>query len=396
MAPTITRELMTQYSAADGGPMPNGLFVRDVPDFIQFMRRQDNIMLKLVRPGKERDILKWEFGEGDLAPRTDAFTATPTTSDTIISVANGKYYQKWNIIRVPQTGEQMLVKGFPGTNQLEVTRNWPAGGTPTAITGTPTIQILGVAMPEGADAVDSPVSLGETFYTYPEIMEYTWSNSHRSRNTPNYQTKTDAFKFESTKKMKEAAKDLNSLLLHGLRNAGSPGGEIPSSLGGLRQFTSTYQKDMSSAPLAWLDIMTLAQTVYNDVGQQDMGKTFMGNMFTKRIWNSWFQKSRITGAKDSSLKLNWDSVDTDFGTMKFVLNYEMDDNELFLWNPEDAHLDHYKGGTWSTGLYSTKGWYDTGFVRGDYGAIFEAARRRMRWYGFTTNTSYYPNLDIPV
>lgn len=395
--PSVTREMVTQYNTTQGGQIPDGLFIRDVPDFIKFMRRQDNPMLKLVPDGRERDKLKWEFGEGDLMPKTDLTTASFTTTDTVINVTNQKYFQKYNLVRVPSTGEQFLVVGFPSSSAIQVIRDWPTqDGVGSSTSGAVTLQIIGVAMPEGADAVESPINMGTIDWTAPEIMEYTWSHSHRGRNTPNYETKTDAFKAESAKKMKEAARDLNALLLHGLRYLGSPGSQLPSTMGGLRQATNVYTKGMSSAPLYWIDMMTLMQTVYQDVGQSDMGKTLMGGMFAKRIFNSWFQKSRITNSTDSKLKLNWDSVETDFGVIKFVLNYECDDNELFLWNPPDTHLDHYKGGTWSTGLYSTKGWYDTGFVRGDYGAIWEAPRRRAYWSAFSVNPSDYPNLDVPV
>lgn len=396
MTGLVTRDMMTQYKQSDGGPTSDGLFVRDVPDFIEFMRRMDNPMLKLVRPGKSRNLIKWEFGEGDHAPRADVTTGTHDTTTTTLNVTNGAYYQKWNLVRIPSTGEIMLVTGFASTNALTVKRNYPAGGAGVAIGAPAAVQILGVAMPEGADAVDSAIALGEVDWTAPEIMEYTWTYSHRGRKTPTYETKTDAFKAQSKKKMKEAAKDLNSLLLHGLRGLGTNDGATPSTMGGLRQFTNTRTFDANGAPLRWLDVMTLAQTVYNDVGQQDMGHTFMGNMWMKRIFNSFFQKGRIMNNSDKKINLVWNEYETDFGLCKFVLNYDMDDNELYLWNPEDAALDHFEGGTWSTGLYSTKGWYDTGFVRGDYGAIYEASRRRMRWFDVSVDPADYPNLDVPV
>ena len=198
------------------------------------------------------------------------------------------------------------------------------------------------------------------------------------------------------RKMKEAAGDLDSILLHGLRDPGLGDGTRPSSTGGLRQFTATRTNDLATTPLTWAAIMTTAETVYKDVGQEAMGKTFMGSFFTKQIFNALFQKSRLTSGQDEKIKLHWDEVETDFGVVKFVINYKMDDNELFLWNPEDSQLDHYEGGVWSTGLYSTQGWYDKGFLRGDYGALYKAARRRIRFFNYSTTQSDYPNLHVPV
>lgn len=398
MAPVITREMVTSYpDTIAGGAMPSGLFIREVPKMIEAIRRFDRPMLKLVKPGEEHDKLKWEFGSGDLISRDTTFTAAITTTQTVIPVADGNLWQKWFIARIPSTGEQVLCRDpAAGTNQVLVERNWPTGGAGVATAGAVAVQIQGPAVPEGADAVDSPIALGEVDYTHPQILEYTWKYSHRGRVTPNYEVQTDQFKYQAKKKMKEAAGDLNRFLLNGLRDPGTGDGTRPSTMGGLRQFTNVRTLDMATAPLGWDDIMTLASTMYNDVGMDGMGKTFMGSLWQKRVWNSFFQGSRITSGNDTKLTLKWDSVDTDFGTLKFVINYDMDDNELFLWNPEDAQLDHYDGGTWSTGLYSTQGWYDRGFLRGDYGALYQAARRRARWYNISVDPLQYPLIDKPV
>lgn len=389
MAPTITRGMINQYNTGvTGGSIPSDLFIREVPKMIEFIRRMDHPMLKLVKPGGTRDKLKWEFGSGDLAPRDTASTAAFTNAATTIPVADGKMWAKWFIGRVPSTGEQFLVTAI-SANNLTVLRNWPAGGTGVATGGAVNLQILGPAQPEGADAVDSPVAMGEVDFTYPQILEYTWTYTHRGRVTPNYEVKTDQFKNQAKKKMKEAANDLDSFLLHGLRDPGLGDTTRPSTMGGLRQFTSTRTKDLAAAVLTMEDIMTLLETVYKDVGQEAMGKVVMGSPFTKRIWNSWFQKSRRTGAMDKKISLRWEEVETDYGVMRFVLNYKMDDNELFVWNPDDAELDHYEGGTWSTGLYSTQGWYDRGFLRGDYGGIFQAGRRRARFFNYSVSAAAY-------
>ncbi len=110
MAPTLTRGMVNSYSASvTGGSVPADLYIRDVPRMIEFMRRYDNPMLKLIKPGGSHDKLKWEFGSGDLMSRDDVTTGTHTNSTTTLNVTSGLKYQKWNVIRIPSTGEQMLV-----------------------------------------------------------------------------------------------------------------------------------------------------------------------------------------------------------------------------------------------------------------------------------------------
>lgn len=399
MPPVVTREMVKQYKQSDGGVIPDGLYIVEVPKMKDIIRRYDTPMLKLVKPGESHNQEVWRYGEGDLLGKSTTVSGAHGTTATVLTLATNAIIQKWQKLRIKTSSgsEQLLVLDPEyGTNQVLVSRNWPAGGAGLSLAGGETVLLLGPAIPEGADAVDSPIQMGEVFETYPNIYEYTWKFSHRARVTPDYEVQSDKFKAQRNKKMKEAAMDLNRDLLSALKNKGDATGSNPSSIGGLREATATYTQNVGGNPLTWLRIMNLLQTVYIDVGADAMGKTFMGSFFQKRIFNSFFQKSRRSGTKDDKLKLYWDEVDSDFGVLKFVINYEMDDDELICWNPEDASLDHYEGGNWSTGLYSTQGWYDRGFLRGDFGAIFEAARRRCRWHTIDTNTASYTNLDVPA
>lgn len=394
MAVTVTRNMINSLSSSiSGGTVPSGMIIRDVPDFIPFVRRSDTPMLGLVKKGSARDMLKWEYGEGDLSPREDVAAEALDNSETEIDVTNGAYFQKWDLIKIDD--EIMLVTSFTNgqPNKINVTRGWGSTSPATHSDGA-TIKILGPAVPEGVDAPDSPVTRGELFHTFPQIYEYTWQNTHRSRVTPNYEIKSDQFKEELKRKMKEAGEDLDTLLLDGVKNEGDGTGSNPSTMGGLREATTANVTDMNGAPLELQDLLEEMQDVAYDVGTGEMGKVLMGNHLVKRIFNSWFQPTRRTGKSDKSLSLVWDEVETDFGNIKFVINYKMPDNELFLWKPEDARYHPYKGGDWSNGLYSTQGWYDRGFLRGDFGAIFQGDRRRLRIHDFSTTLTDYPNIDI--
>ena len=394
MAITTTRAMLNSISSGvSGGTVPSDLVIRDVPDFIPFVRRSDTPMLSLVPRKGERDMLKWEFGEGDLSPRSTTLAESGfdnSETDVTVATGTGAYFQKWDLIKIDD--EIMLVTNIVN-DVLTVTRGWGSTSGASHENGA-TISILGPAVPEGVDAPASPTTRGEIFHTYPQIFEYTWQITHRGKVTPNYEIKSDQFKAELKRKMKEAAEDLDDLLLNGVKNAGDGGGTNPSTMGGLREFTTAHVSDLNAAPLELQDILEKLEEVYKEVGLADMGKTLMASMFTKRIWNSWFQPSRRSTQSDAKLRLTWDAVDTDFGTIKFVPHYKMANNELFIWNPADSGLFNYKGGNWSTGLYSTQGWYDKGFLRGDFGAIFEGDRRRIRIHDYSTTATDYPNLDI--
>lgn len=389
---TLNKQVNSLSSTLTGGTVPAGMIIRDVPDFIPFVRRSDTPMLGMVKKGAAKDMLVWEYGEGDLSPRKDTLgAAIADGTTTSVTASNGAFYQKWDLIKIDN--EVLLVTNI-STNTLTVVRGWGETSGAAHSNGA-TVNILGPAVPEGVDAPRSPVTRGELYETYPQIYEYTWEMTHRARVTPNYEIKSDQFKEELKRKMKEAAEDLNDLLLNGVKNKGDGSGSNPSTMGGLREATKANVTDANGAALTLKMLLDAMQDVAYDVGEAEMGKTLMGNYFTKRIFNSYFNGSRRTTKSDSKLSLVWDEVETDFGVVKFVVNYQMPDGELFIWKPEDASLHAYKGGDWSNGLYSTQGWYDRGFLRGDFGAIFQGDRRRLRIHNFSSNPTDYPDLDKP-
>ena len=78
------------------------------------------------------------------------------------------------------------------------------------------------------------------------------------------------------------------------------------------------------------------------VGQDPMGKTIMLTPLVKRIVNSWYNDSRRSSSTDSKMSVKWDSIDTDFGTFTFLVNYQQEQigraNQLYFLNLDDIEL----------------------------------------------------------
>jgi hypothetical protein len=393
MSLTTTRSAINGVSSGlASGSIPSALVIRDVPDFIQYMKRRDRPMLSLVPRKGSKNIRKWEWGEGDLSPRADALAEALDTTETGVDVVHGDYFQVNDLVRVNTTGENFLVTAFASANTLTVVRGWGSTSGTNAASGDG-LTILGPASAENVDAVNSPITFGETFSTGAQIFEYSWPMSHRAINTPNYQNKSDQFKYELKKKMEESAIDLDLTLLNGVYNEGDGTPTNPATMGGLRDSTTTNVVDINAAPLELIDLMDELQTIYSDVGT-DMGMTLMGNYFVKRVFNSWFQPARRSSGSDKKGTLVWDTIETEFGVLKFITNYNCDNNELFLCNEKDWGLYNMADGDWQSGEYATQGWYKRGFLHGDFGAIFEADRRRARWHNFSTTEDDYSFLDV--
>jgi hypothetical protein len=186
---------------------------------------------------------------------------------------------------------------------------------------------------------------------------------------------------------------LDSTLLWGVPNQGDGTIDNPSMTGGLINATTTHTASVSGA-LELVDIIDLLQDIAEDVGADSMGKQLMMGYQTKRILNSFFKENRrYTGRED--VRLNETGFESDFGKIEFVLNHKMkDDARIIILNPNDWEFVWFEGGSWSDGLYSSDGWYDTGFLRCDFGTIWAGDRRRGMITGFSLDTDDYPNIDL--
>jgi hypothetical protein len=396
MAVNVTRDLVTQYkTSVTGGTTPANLHIRDMDDFIPIIGREDEPMLGLIKGRDTHNKVEYEYGQGDLAPAKDILAEDLTAGETDITVTNGSYFQKWDMIRIDD--ENMLVTGI-SSNVLTVVTGWGSTSDATHTTGA-TILILGPSTPEGGISDESPIAQGETFINYSEITEYTWEMTHRARVTPTYEVNTDRFKHELKKKMIEARQDLGRKAVFGVKNLGDGVGGAaatnPSTAGGLLEFTSRTVVDLNGAPLTLTAFMDAAQTVYDIVGQENMAKTVMGSMKNKRVWNSLFPEDlrRYSGSDDTA-KLNWESIETDFGRFRYVVNWNMRDSDgIVVWRPEDTKLSFYEGGNWSNGLYATQGWFDKGFLRCDFSFGWGGDDRRFRIIDMAAATvANYPGL----
>lgn len=396
MPVSLTRDMVNSYSTAvTGGTTPADLFIRDVPDFIPIIGRTDVSFIKTLGTGKTGKMLKMEYGSGDVAPRTVNLTAAVLDGvATGLTVDVASSLQVYDMLYFPDNGEIARVTALPGTASPNVTVARGHGGTPAAAHASGlNVLIIAPAVPEGADTPYSPIAQGEVDWNTYQILEYSWVFTHRGRVVPTYEVQTDRFKHEVKKKMEEAALDLNNLAIYGVRALGDGSKTNPSTTAGVRQATTHNRFNLNAAPLTLATFMDMFQQIYLDVGQNNMAKTVFLNPFSKRIVNSFFNATRRTSGGDAKMSIKWDTVETDFGEIRFIIQYDWPKGEAFAVNTEDCKRHAFEGGNWSTGLMSTDGWYDRGFLRGDFGFSWQAPRRRGALVNFSTARADYPNID---
>lgn len=393
MAALITREMLNSRSTADGGNIKAEMFIRDVDEFIPYIERDDVPLTKLIGTGGSADKLKYEHGQGYLTPSTvNLITTNPSTGGLTIQVDNPQYLQQWDVLRSPLTnGELLQVTDANPVNPINVKRAYGGGSADNLAIGN-ALKVLGPAVPEGVDTPSSPMTQGDLDWDTFQIFEYSWSITHRGKVVPTYEYRSNRFKAQLKKAMVEAALDLENFAIYGKRYL--PSNTTDGTMTrGLIQATTANVSDLSGDPLTLFDFLNLEEQKFMDVGPSEMGKTVILNTFGKRIINSWFNPTRRTTTKDASINVTFDSVDTDFGTYKFVTHHNHPKDRMSIINTNDIKRMTMEGGNWQTGMLSTQGWYDRGFLRGDFGFIWPVARRRSALINFSLVPSDYPDLD---
>lgn len=401
MAATTTNTAMAQYS---GATTPSGLFIRDVPHWMDKLKRTDTPLTKLIKKGAapKTPMLKLEWGYGSPNPDLDQLNEALDNSETGVDVDNGAFFQVGQVIKVDD--ELMLVTSI-SSNTLTVVRGY-AGSTADTHADNTAVIIMSPAFKENQDTELSPITQGELAYNYFQQIEFSWQYSHRADVTPTYESRTKAgsrFAQELRKKMEvEAPVFMERTLINGLRALGST--TSPSAMGGIFQddFNTTRNTSISG-PLTETTLLDNLQTVYNLVGQDMMGKTLMANPFVCRIISSWYNDARRLTSSESRVGLAITEIDTGwFGTLSIVPNYKFTKtaangettlDKLIVFNPSDYELIPYSSDAgWQTGEFDTDGWYKKGFLRGDFSLKAQNPDSRLVLGGFSTSSADYPGI----
>lgn len=189
----------------------------------------------------------------DLNPSWSAFGASATSAATAVTVTTntGNYFNAYDLIKNPTTGEIMLVLSA-GTSALTAVRGY-AGTSAVSAAANEELVILGSAFQEASTSsmlVTKSTKVSNQ-YNYVQIVRKSVELS-RSLNATNLYGGNDR-DYQRKKKGIEMMRDIERIFLFGGRNeyVGAAASEAPTltstrrTTGGLTQFISTNNTDMS-------------------------------------------------------------------------------------------------------------------------------------------------------
>lgn len=350
-------------------------------------------LLKMIKKGKAIDNPKYEWSDERFAPITaTADGAGYNSAVTTVNVASGHgaRIQVYAVLRNQSSGELLWVSAV-STDALTVSRGF-GGSTAASIAANQVFDIVGSAVPEIVDTPASTMTRGELYYNHIQKIERGISVDDIQAHTNNsYLIKGNELSYEKMKQMKEGFRDLERILIMGGRTAATSG-PLPYSMGGLYFFTSTNSRANSGAALTETQLLTDMQTVWSDVGPENMGDVLLTGIFLKQVISSWVDPMRRATAQDTKFKAKLTQWENDMGTFTFLPHYHNPAADLLLFDPGQFKQLPYEGLDWSEEDLARVGKYQRSSLSAVYTLEAKGDRTRLKITGSSTTRADYPTL----
>lgn len=377
-----------------GGTSPDSLVIRLLADFTKYLDPTETPFTSSLKTGDSVNQKKVEWFTGFLAPNQVALGANMLIGATQVTFAAGDGAKVMPTDLLKIENEIVWVTGFASADVANITR--AMGGTAAAAHNTPvTIDILSPAAQENADTPIAPVARGSLEYNLPQLMDYGVHVSNRENNTPDYEFRSgNLYDNILAKRMKEAAIQFEKTAILGRRGSESSmvvGSGTPTTMGGLDFFTD-QATDLGNTPITERGIGDVLQNLWSKVGADNMPRDMLVGGFVKRAISSLFNGNRQATVRDEETSLVWNSVETDFGRIRFVLSRYIPAGSAYFLNTKDITIHPYKGGSWTEVRLPSNGPYIRGRFTGDYTMVFRNNAARYKLVNISTNPADYPNM----
>ena len=175
-------------------------------------------------------------------------------------VDNAAYFTKYNVVKVPRTGETVLVTNVNiGTNTITVTRSIGTVAAAALVDNDPLV-IIGSAMEEGSKARDIDTTSAVENYNYCQIFKTTIGATETLQNTDLYTGEDLAS--QRKKKGIEHMVSIERAFLFGEKAIDTSGTHPRRYTGGILERITTNVQDEASSTLTEAEFETFLETLF--------------------------------------------------------------------------------------------------------------------------------------
>ncbi|QJC52903.1 DUF5309 domain-containing protein [Paenibacillus albicereus] len=261
---------------------------------------------------------KFEWLEDDLLPRWDAINlvAGYTASDTSMVVDNGAYFSPNDIIKVPRTGEVMLVKTVnSGTNTITVGRGYGLTAAAAIVNDDPLV-IIGNANQEGSGTRELKSTQEVPRFNYTQIFKTPFGVTGTENATKMYGGKDLAY--QQAKGGAQHKIDIARSYMFGEKKLDTSGAKPLRTTGGLLSFLTKNNYDAGGQLTATEFDNNISETVFK-YGSKEKILLCSARLLT--VLNSWAMNKLEVDQQAKEFGLDIKKYITPFGTYN-LMNYQ--------------------------------------------------------------------------
>lgn len=299
--------------------------VVDMSDTIALLQPNAEPFMSFLKIAKRNSEVasspKFEWMEDDLLPRWDAINGGSgfLSSDTKIVVDNGTYFTVNDVLKVPRTGEVMLVTTInpdgDNANELAVTRGYGVTSAAALVDNDP-IVIIGNANQEGSGTRDLKSTAEVAKYNYTQIFKTPFGVTNTENATKMYGGKD--LSYQQMKAGVQHKIDMARAFMFGERKEDTSGSKPKRTTGGLLSFLSQNNYDAGGALTQSEFDNNISEVVFKHGSKQ---KILLASARMLSVINSWAQgKMQVDNlAKEFGLEIF--KYVTPFGVYN-IMNYQ--------------------------------------------------------------------------
>jgi len=308
--------------------------VRLLDDRLDLIVNDEYPFLRMIGLGSGGavDNTKYEWQYDELIPVTDTSSMNYVAGGTKYTVTNGGYFRPGDLFLVD--AEIFWVIAVIG-NDLTV-KGGMCGTTPANHDGSgtaKTLYILGNANVEGSSPGAARQVVTDQLYNFTQIfsedVEIFGSEVEMNEYGITGLAKLD---YRMDKRLRELYMKMERGLWYLKRGAASDN-NTPRVSGGMAQFLGGGT-NKAGAALEESDIIDELEAIFNACGQDEVPSLMVGNSWVKRKMTGWYRGLIQTGRAERVGGARIDTIETDFGTVDFLLDHLVKPGELYFVNPQ--------------------------------------------------------------
>ena len=321
---------------------------------------------------------KVEWLEDELKTLTTTTSVTLSSDTTAISFAAANRLRKGNVILVNGSGGEYMMVTSVSSNSATVSRNW--GGTQATFASGVTIEVVSNAHVEGEDSAASVTMDISAPYNYSQIFEDQVKVSGTQIELQQYGIDNE-YDYQTQKVFKEQMRLMEKSLFHGQRQAGAAA--TSRGFGGLKTFITDNTTGLASAALTQKQLEDSIQAAWTDGGNPDL---IICNAWGKRKISSFYTPAVRTTRDETRGGVMIDEVDTEFGTLRVLMDRWCPSTELYIVQTEYVGVIPFPKREFFEEELAKSGDYKLGHILGEYTFVVRCDKAHARIEAMSTSS----------